>query len=43
MQRLRGVSLKEGTTWSVVYYLPAKELYFSVYQDWANVYHLKPF
>ena len=42
MQILRNVSQK-STTWSVVYLLPAKELYFSVYQNWASVYHLKPF
>jgi hypothetical protein len=42
MQILRDVSQK-GTTWSVVYSLPTKELYFSVYQNWATIYHLKPF
>ena len=42
MQILRDISQK-GTTWSVVYSLAAKELYFSVYQNWATVYHLKPF
>jgi len=42
MQILKDVSQK-GTTWSVVYSLPTKELFFSVYQNWATVYHLKPF
>jgi hypothetical protein len=32
---------QKGTTWSVVYSLKSRELYFSVYQDWATVYHLK--
>lgn len=39
---LQDVSQK-GTTWSVVYSLPTKELYFSVYQKWDTIYHLKPF
>lgn len=39
---LRDVS-QNGTTWSVVYSLPTKELYFSVYQKWDTIYHLKAF
>ncbi len=39
MEILRGVAQK-GTTWSVVYSLASKELYFSVYQDWGTTYHL---
>jgi hypothetical protein len=39
MRILQGVTQK-GTTWSVVYCLPTKELYFCVYQDWETVYHL---
>jgi hypothetical protein len=39
---LQDVSQK-GTTWSVVYSLPTKELYFSVYQKWDVIYHLKGF
>jgi hypothetical protein len=42
MRILQDVAQK-GTTWSVVYSLPGKELYFSVYQKWVTVYHLKPF
>jgi len=42
LKMLRDVSQK-GTTWTVVYSLPTKELYFSVYQKWDTVYHLKPF
>lgn len=42
LKMLRDVSQK-GTTWSVVYSLPMKELYFSVYQKWDTIYHLKPF
>jgi len=34
---------QKGTTWSVVYALAAKELYFSVYQTWDTVYYLRPF
>jgi hypothetical protein len=30
-----------GTTWSVVYAPSTKELYFSVYQDWDVIYHLR--
>lgn len=40
MQMLKDVSQK-GTTWSVVYSLTNKELYFSVYQTWEKIYHLK--
>ena len=32
---------QKGTTWSVVYSLKSKELYFSVYQNWNIIYHLK--
>lgn len=32
---------QKGTTWSVIYSPPAKELYFSVYQKWNIIYHLK--
>lgn len=39
MRILQDVTQK-GTTWSVVYCLPTKELYFCVYQDWETVYHL---
>jgi choloylglycine hydrolase len=31
---------QKGTTWSVLYSLPARELHFSVYQDWNTTYHL---
>ena len=34
---------QKGTTWSVVYSLKSKELYFSVYQNWDKVYHLREF
>ena len=34
---------QKGTTWSVIYSLPTKELYFSVYQNWDKIYHLKAF
>jgi hypothetical protein len=40
MKILQDVTQK-GTTWSVVYSLPTKELYFSVYQKWDIIYHLK--
>jgi hypothetical protein len=39
MRILRDVTQK-GTTWSVVYSLTTKELYFSVYQEWDGIYHL---
>jgi hypothetical protein len=42
MKILRDVEQK-GTTWSVVYSLAEKELHFSVYQQWENVYHLDAF
>ena len=42
MKILQDVTQK-GTTWSVVYYTPTKELYFSVYQKWNSIYHLKTF
>ena len=34
---------QKGTTWSVVYSLASKELYFSVYQNWNIIYHLETF
>ena len=40
MRILQDVEQK-GTTWSVVYCPPTKELYFSVYQSWDTVYHIK--
>jgi penicillin V acylase-like amidase (Ntn superfamily) len=40
MKLLQDVS-QAGTTWSVVYSPTTKELYFSVYQQWETVYHLK--
>jgi choloylglycine hydrolase len=40
LQILENVSQK-GTSWSVIYSPTAKELYFSVYQKWDVVYHLK--
>ncbi|UCF06294.1 MAG: linear amide C-N hydrolase [bacterium] len=40
MKILQDVTQK-GTTWSVVYCLTKKELYFSVYQKWDIMYHLK--
>lgn len=39
---LQDVSQK-GTTWSVIYSLKSKELHFSVYQNWTNIYQLKIF
>jgi len=42
MQMLRDVSQK-GTTWSVVYSLTSKDIYFSVYQTWGKIYHLQGF
>jgi hypothetical protein len=32
---------QKGTTWSVVYSLTTRELYFSVYQDWDKIYHIR--
>lgn len=40
MKLLQDVAQK-GTTWSVVYSPPTRELYLSVYQDWDTVYHLR--
>jgi len=40
MKILQDVNQK-GTTWSVIYSLPTKEVYFSVYQKWDIIYHLK--
>lgn len=40
MKILQDVTQK-GTTWSVIYSLLTKEMYFSVYQEWDNIYHLK--
>jgi hypothetical protein len=34
---------QNGTTWSVIYSPTTKELYFSVYQKWNMIYHLKTF
>jgi penicillin V acylase-like amidase (Ntn superfamily) len=42
MQILQDVTQK-GTTWSVVYSPTARDLHFSVYQQWNTVYHIKPF
>jgi hypothetical protein len=42
MHMLRDVCQK-GTTWSAVYSLTSKELYFSVYQTWGKIYHLRGF
>lgn len=42
MKILQDVTQK-GTTWSVVYSLKSKELYFSVYQNWNIIYHLETF
>ncbi len=39
MEILQDVA-QQGTTWSEVFCLPTKELYFSVYQDWEIAYHL---
>ena len=40
MKILQDVTQK-GTTWSVIYSPPTSELYFSVYQKWDVVYHLR--
>jgi len=40
IQILKDVS-QEGTTWSVIYLPNSKELYFSVYQSWDKIYHIK--
>jgi hypothetical protein len=42
MKILQDVEQK-GTTWSVIYSPTSKELYFSVYQKWDIIYHLKTF
>jgi len=42
MKILQNVTQK-GTTWSVIYSPPTKELYFCVYQNWDIIYHLKGF
>lgn len=42
LKMLQAVSQK-GTTWSVVYSLPAKELHLCAYQKWDTIYHMKPF
>ncbi|UCE21503.1 MAG: linear amide C-N hydrolase [Candidatus Aminicenantes bacterium] len=42
MEILQDVTQK-GTTWSVIYSPTTKELYFSVYQNWNIIYHLKTF
>jgi len=34
---------QNGTTWSAVYGLRSREVYFSVYQKWDTIFHLKPF
>ncbi len=39
MKILRDVEQK-GTTWSIIYSLTKKELYFSIYQKWDKIYHL---
>ena len=36
---LQGVA-QHGTTWSVIYSPSAKDLHFSVYQDWDTVYRV---
>jgi hypothetical protein len=40
MKILQDVTQK-GTTWSVIYSLTTRELYFSVYQNGETIYHLK--
>ena len=42
MQILKDVS-QEGTTWSVIYLPNSDEIYFSVYQTWDKIYHIKGF
>jgi len=34
---------QNGTSWSVLYSPTTKEIYFSVYQKWDTIYHLKKF
>lgn len=40
MHILKDVS-QEGTTWSVIYLPNSDEIYFSVYQTWDKIYHIK--
>jgi hypothetical protein len=42
MEMLRAAS-QDGTTWSVVYSLKSQDVFFSVYQTWEKIYHLKGF
>jgi hypothetical protein len=42
MRILQDVEQK-GTTWSVIYSPTAKDLFFTVYQDWDKTYHLSAF
>ena len=42
MHILKDVS-QEGTTWSVIYLPNSDEIYFSVYQTWDKIYHIKGF
>ncbi|MFC1683332.1 linear amide C-N hydrolase [Candidatus Zixiibacteriota bacterium] len=42
MKILQDVTQK-GTTWSVIYSPTTKDLYFSIYQNWDKIYHLKRF
>ena len=34
---------QKGTTWSALYSPTSKDIYFSVYQAWDRIYHLKAF
>jgi len=40
MKIMQNVTQK-GTTWSIVYSPTSKEIYFSVYQKWDTIYHIK--
>ena len=42
MNILQDVAQK-GTTWSAIYSPTTGDLYFSVYQKWDTIYHLKGF
>jgi hypothetical protein len=42
MKILRDVR-QNGTTWSVVYSPTTKDIYFSVYQEWDTIYHIRGF
>jgi hypothetical protein len=42
MQLLKDVS-QGGTTWSVIYSPTSKDVFFSVYQSWDKIYHLRGF